>query len=116
MGSPFVASWSDQERRVDAQRAVWASEKAEIRCVVLRVRSGMWRMERRMAVRREKSDGWTRWELSWRMTVRERKPWAMILVRISRAVWMTESGVDDHLAAWVWEEARSLGDDESGEV
>ena len=66
---------------------------------MLRVREGMWRMERRMAVRREKSEGWTRWEESWRMTVRARKPWAMILVRISRAVWMTESGVEDHLAA-----------------
>ena len=68
-----------------------------------------------MAVRREKSEGWTRWGLSWRMTVRERKPWAMILVRISRAIWMTESGVEDHLAAWVCEAVRSFGD-ESGEV
>ena len=68
-----------------------------------------------MAVSREKSEGWTRWELSWRMTVRERKPWAMILVRISRAVLMTESGVEDHLAVWVCEAVRSFGD-ESGEV
>ena len=60
MGSPFVASWSDQERRVEAQRADWASEKVGKRCAVLRVRSGIWRMERSMAVRREKSEGWTR--------------------------------------------------------
>ena len=68
-----------------------------------------------MAVRREKSEGWTRWEESWRMTVRERKPWAMILVRISRAVWMTVSGVEDHLVVWACEAVRSFSD-ESGEV
>lgn len=45
---------------MEAQRADWASEKAESRCVVLRVREGMWRMERRMAVKREKSEGCTR--------------------------------------------------------
>lgn len=49
------------------------------------------------------------------MTVKARKPWAMILVRISRAVWMTESGVEDHLVASACEAVRSFGE-ESGEV
>ena len=49
------------------------------------------------------------------MTVRARKPWAIILVRISRAVWMTESGVEVHLAASACEAVRSFGE-ESGEV
>lgn len=49
------------------------------------------------------------------MTVRARKPWAIILVRISRAVWMIESGVEDHLAASACEAVRSFGED-SGEV
>ena len=53
--------------------------------------------------------------MSWRMTVRARKPWAMILVRSSRAVWIAESGVEDHLAASACEAVRSFGED-SGEV
>ena len=57
MGSPFVASWSDQLRRVDAQRGVWLSENAEITWAVFFDRSGTCRMERRMAVMRAKSEG-----------------------------------------------------------
>ena len=37
----------------------------------------------------------------------------MILVRVSRAVWVTESGVEDHLAASACESVRSFGEDSS---
>ena len=97
IGSPDVedASWSDHDRRVAAQLAVWESEKTVNSCVSSLSRFLMRRQDRRIAVKIEKSNGLTLSAEEWSRTVRDRKPCATMIERTSKTIAVIACGCGD---------------------